>query len=95
MVRRLRNGKEGVVPSSYIKITGKTAPPPSSSGLNAAKAVVDQNGLEEERLAKEAVKDTRKRAVSYSKTSEVDPGLKLPARGSSLTSGVDGDTIFS
>jgi hypothetical protein len=57
MVRRLRNGKEGVVPSSYVEITG-TVPTPSDSmtGLNSAKSIVEQNRLEEERLAKEAAK---------------------------------------
>lgn len=95
MVRHLRNGKEGVVPSSYVEITGTTAPPPSSSGLNAARATVDQNRLEEEKLAKEAVKGTRKRGGSNSKSSEVGPGLKLPIRGSSLTSGIDGNTASS
>ena len=94
MVRRLKNGKEGVVPSSYVEITGKTAPP-SSSGLNAARATVDQNRLEEERLAKEAVKGSRKRGGSDSKGSEVGPGLKLPTRGSSLMSGTNGNTASS
>lgn len=92
MVRRLKNGKEGVVPSSYVEITGKTVPPPSSSGLNAARATADQNRLEEERLAKEAIKGSRKRGGSDSKGSEVGPGLRLPTRGSSLMSGMDGNT---
>lgn len=95
MVRQLKNGKEGVVPSSYVEMTGKAAPLASSSGLNAARATVDQNRLEEERLAKEAVKGTRKRGGSDPKNSEVGPGLKLPTRGSSLTSGVDGNTASS
>ena len=80
MVRRLKNGKEGVVPSSYVEVTGIVAAPPSAGGLNAAKSIVEQNRMEEERLAKEAVK-------SGAKGSEVGPGVKLPERGSSLTSG--------
>lgn len=95
MVRRLKNGKEGVVPSSYVEVTGKTAPPPSISGLNAARAIVDQNRMEEEKMTKEAVKGTRKRGGSESTSSEVGPGLKLPTRGSSLTSGIDGNTASS
>ena len=57
MVRRLKNGKEGVVPSSYVDVTG-TLPsgPDPVAGLNAARSTVEQNRLEEERLAKEAVK---------------------------------------
>lgn len=81
MVRRLKNGKQGVVPSSYIEIIGPAAPPSSTSGINAGRSVVEQNRLEEERLAKEATKS--------SKGSEVGPGMKLPERGSSLTIGND------
>ena len=80
MVRRLKNGKEGVVPSSYIEITGVAATPPSSAGLNAGKSIVEQNRSEEQRLAREAVR-------SNAPGSEVGPGVKLPERGSSLTSG--------
>lgn len=60
MVRRLKNGKEGVVPSSYVEITG-VVPTASDniSGLNAARSTVEQNRLEEERLAKEASKKKR------------------------------------
>ena len=95
MVRRLKNGKEGVVPSSYVEVMGKAVPSQPSSGLNAGKSVVDQNRFEEENMAKEAVKSTRKRGGSESKSSEVGPGLKLPTRGSSLTSGIDGNTSSS
>jgi hypothetical protein len=75
-VRRMKNGKEGVVPSSYIEISGTVAPP-NSSRLNTGKSTVEQNRLEEQRLAKEAVKDTSR--------SEVGPGMRLPERGSSLS----------
>ncbi|KAL8837421.1 MAG: hypothetical protein Q9176_005727 [Flavoplaca citrina] len=86
MVRRVKNGKEGVVPSSYVEITETTAPP-SSSGINAGRSTVEQNRLEEERLAKEALKISRQREGSEAKGSEVGPGVKLPNRGSSLASG--------
>ena len=64
MVRRLRNGKEGVVPSSYVEITG-TLPRSGEgvSGLNAARSTVEQNRMEEERLAKEAMKKDRSSAI--------------------------------
>ena len=58
-----------------------TKAPPSARGMNAGKSVVEQNRTEEERLAKEALKS------SSSKGTEVGPGVKLPDRGSSLTSG--------
>lgn len=90
MVRRIKDGKEGVVPSSYVEIT-KTAPASGASALNPARSVVEQNRLEEEKLAKEGLKTSRKRGGSDPKHSEVGPGLKLPVRGSSLTSGNDGN----
>lgn len=81
MVRRIKNGKEGVVPSSYVEITG-TIPyaPDSITGLNAARSTVEQNRLEEERLAREAVQKDKRREP------EVGPGVALPERGSSLAS---------
>lgn len=83
-VRRVKNGKEGVVPSSYVEITG-TAPaqPASMTGVNAGRSTVAQNRLEEERLTKEAVKAARK--DEEKRASEVGPGMRLPERGSSLS----------
>ena len=87
MVRRLKNNQEGVVPSSYVEITGIMPPPRTSSGINAGKSVVEQNRLEEERLAKEAVKSSKGSKGQEAKSSEVGPGLKLPTRGSSIARG--------
>ncbi|KAF7185079.1 Actin cytoskeleton-regulatory complex protein sla1 [Pseudocercospora fuligena] len=81
MVRRMKNGKGGVVPSSYVEITGTVPHGPEISGLSAARSTVEQNRLEEQRLAKEAARD-RKR------DGEVGPGVALPERHSSLA----GDT---
>ena len=61
-VRRLKNGKEGVVPSTYVEVTGIVAPPRTSSGINAGKSVVEQNRLDEERMVKEAVKASKAEA---------------------------------
>jgi len=93
MVRRIKNGKEGVVPSSYVEMTG-TIPTatPSTSGLHAGRSTIEQNRLEEERLAKEATKASKTRGGSDIRGSEVGPGLKLPKRGSSLVVGDDGDS---
>ncbi|KAF1821165.1 uncharacterized protein K489DRAFT_395589 [Dissoconium aciculare CBS 342.82] len=78
-VRRLKNGKEGVVPSSYVEVTGYV---PGGSetieGLDTARSTVEQNRLEEQRLTKEAAR--------RSKADEVGPGVSLPERGSSLAS---------
>jgi len=87
MVRRLKNGKEGVVPSSYVEITGIVPPPRSSSGMNTAKSIVQQNRLEEETLAKEATRNSKGQSGGGAKGSEVGPGLKLPIRGSSIARG--------
>ncbi|ETS86802.1 hypothetical protein PFICI_00630 [Pestalotiopsis fici W106-1] len=79
-VRRLKNGKEGVVPSSYIEITETLASTVTSSttGINAGRSSVKQNRLEEERLTREALK-REPQAV------EVGPGMRLPERKSSLS----------
>ncbi|KAL9014587.1 MAG: hypothetical protein Q9173_000764 [Seirophora scorigena] len=94
MVRRMKNGKEGVVPSSYVEIAAATVPPSTSSGNTAPRSVVEQNRLEEERLAKDALKDSKRKEGSEAKGSEVGPGVRLPERGSSLTSG-NGDRMPS
>jgi hypothetical protein len=86
-VRRLKNGKEGVVPANYVEVT-ETIPvsaPAASvarSGTNAGRSRADQNRIEEEELARQAVK-ARKRD-SDARTDQVGPGLHLPARHSSL-----------
>ena len=76
MVRRVKNNKEGVVPSSYVEVTGTVAPPPSKGSIKPGRSVVEQNREEEKRLTREALKS--------SKGTEVGPGVQLPQRGSSL-----------
>jgi hypothetical protein len=80
-VRRIKNGKQGVVPSSYVEITGTMAVPESHKGVNAGMSTVEQNRLEEQKLAKEALKAGRGEGDHGS---EVGPGMILPPRGSSL-----------
>jgi hypothetical protein len=79
-VRRIKNGKEGVVPSSYIEITGVTSPAPAQapSSSTTTRSTVEQNRLEEVRLTKEALKASKE-------PQEVGPGMTLPERGSSLS----------
>lgn len=82
-VRRVKNNKEGVVPSSYVEITGSVpAQPASMTGVNAGLSSVAQNRLEEERLTKEAVKAARQ---EDGRGNEVGPGMRLPERSSSLS----------
>ena len=96
MVRRLKNDKEGVVPSSYVEVTGIVpATAPSTSGLNAGRSTVEQNRLEEERLAKETARASRQRSRSDAKGSEVGPRVTLPMRGSSLNGSDDGNVASS
>ena len=84
-VRRLKNGKEGVVPSSYIEITGTSSIEPSSrSGVNAGRTTVDQNRAEEERMFREAQKaERREKEKNGSRQLEIQ-GV-VPDRQSSLT----------
>ncbi|KAL7964719.1 hypothetical protein HDV63DRAFT_389505 [Trichoderma sp. SZMC 28014] len=58
-VRRLRNGKEGVVPSSYVEFSGTITPPPEGQAVSRAKSTVEQNRMEEMRLTKEAMKASK------------------------------------
>ncbi|KAL6167985.1 hypothetical protein ACJQWK_05651 [Exserohilum turcicum] len=63
-VRRLKNGKEGVVPANYVEITN-TVPIPNSaasqarSGTNAGRSIVEQNRREEQELARQASRQKR------------------------------------
>lgn len=79
MVRRLKNGKQGVVPSSYVEVTGIVRTE-AINGLEEARNTVEANRREEERLTKEAARKKR--------DGEVGPGVTLPDRTSSLA----GDT---
>ncbi|KAI0398409.1 hypothetical protein F5Y17DRAFT_2273 [Xylariaceae sp. FL0594] len=76
-VRRLKNGKEGVVPSSYVEVLESLAIS-APSGISAGKSLVAQNREEEARLTREAIKKDQKAA-------EVGPGMRLPERHSSLS----------
>ena len=58
-VRRVKNGKEGVVPASYIEVTGTITPPQVSPAADSARATVEQNRLEEIRLTKEAIRASK------------------------------------
>lgn len=60
-LRRIKNGKEGVVPSSYIEIIGAITPPQPTTDLRIASGMstVDQNRMEEIRLTKEALKASK------------------------------------
>ncbi|EME49246.1 hypothetical protein DOTSEDRAFT_68123 [Dothistroma septosporum NZE10] len=79
VIRRMKNGKEGVVPSSYVEITGRIPDALDSiTGLDTARSTVEQNRLEEQRLAREAVKRDKRR----------DGDVVPPERHSSLA----GDT---
>jgi hypothetical protein len=91
MVRRLKNGREGVVPSSYVEITGIVEPSSAVTGINAGRSNTEQNRLEEDRLAKEAARKSRTDSVDTPR-SEVGPGMRLPDRRSSLLAVTNGKT---
>ncbi|XPS70612.1 cytoskeletal protein binding protein, variant 2 [Ascochyta lentis] len=62
-VRRLKNGKEGVVPANYVEITEtvpvSTPAAVARSGTNAGRSVVEQNRREEEEMARQASRRDR------------------------------------
>lgn len=64
-VRRLKNGKEGVVPSSYIEITGTMTPPPSAG--DGLRSTIENNRMEEIRLTKEALKASKQQEKQSSR----------------------------
>ncbi|KAF2146553.1 uncharacterized protein K452DRAFT_323701 [Aplosporella prunicola CBS 121167] len=91
MVRRIKNGREGVVPSSYVEVTDIiTKASSSSSDLSRARSTVEQNRLEEQRLAREALKKDKEKEKA---AAEVGPGLALPARTTSLRYGDKPDPV--
>ena len=91
-VRRLKCGKEGVVPSSFVE--RKSTPSIAASTLSpleSSKSRIERNRLDEERLTREVTKTRKSKGDGSSnsgtkgkRASEVGPGLKLPLRGSSL-----------
>lgn len=85
MVQRLRNGKEGVVPSSYIEVTGVTANP--SAGVDLSMSPVERNRLEEARKAKDAARKSRADSID-SPSSEVGTTIKSgPLKSSKIEDG--------
>lgn len=58
MVRRIKNGREGVVPSSYVEIIGLVEASAPVTGPRKS-SIIDHNRAEEERLAKEASRKSR------------------------------------
>lgn len=87
MVRRIKNGKEGVVPSSYIEINGVWEEPETAiSGIAVGMSEVEKNRLEEARLTKKAIKAAQREEEKekQKRNSEVGPGLQLQERSSSL-----------
>ncbi len=86
MVRRLKDGKEGVMPSSYVEVTRRrhSGAASKSDPLHAGRSTTEQNRLEEERLAKEAAKSSRPEQKRPGPSVDVGLGVALPQRGSSL-----------
>ncbi|KAI9657208.1 MAG: cytoskeletal protein binding protein, partial [Trizodia sp. TS-e1964] len=85
-VRRLKNGQEGVVPSSYIELISGTTNPNSTA---SSRSIVEQNRLEEE---KRTARDVERARRGRGNGSEVGPGMKLPDRASSLSTRDQGNS---
>ncbi|KAH0566212.1 hypothetical protein GP486_000387 [Trichoglossum hirsutum] len=83
-VRRVKNSMEGVVPSSYVELTGVTSiPSPSTSSTTTGRPVTEKNSFEGG-LERGEVDSSRRKGIDDTKGPEVGPGVKLPQRGSSL-----------
>ncbi|KAJ5971157.1 uncharacterized protein N7479_001075 [Penicillium vulpinum] len=76
MVRRIKNNKEGVVPSSYVEVTGlipKAPQIPNEPGLSS----VEKNRMEEMRLSKLSISKSRTDSVdSLDRHSKRDSKIK-------------------
>jgi hypothetical protein len=72
MVRRMKNGKEGVVPSSYVEVTGFVSTQPT--GVDSGLSTVERNRLEEARLAKAALGKPRTDSMDSSDQRNQDCG---------------------
>lgn len=70
MVRRLKNGREGVVPSSYVEIIGFMPTLPTSD-KESAMSTIERNRMEEARLAKAAMGKTRTDSMDSSEVRAV------------------------
>lgn len=75
-VRRMKNGKEGVVPSSYVEVTGFVTQAPSV-GVDSGLSSVEKNRLEESRLAKSAVGKSRTDSMDSSEVSFAESGYPV------------------
>ncbi|KAI9825958.1 MAG: cytoskeletal protein binding protein [Phylliscum demangeonii] len=83
LVRRLKNGKEGVMPSSYIEVV-KGAPTTAQAIVNSHQSTTAQNRMEEERLTKQALRSSQIAHANQLQVAELESGVRLPQRGSSL-----------
>lgn len=72
-VRRLKNGREGVVPRQYVEVTG-IIEPPRDPGLAQARSTVEQNRLEEERLTREALEASGREKKKKKRQSRAEKG---------------------
>ncbi|RCI14779.1 hypothetical protein L249_7050, partial [Ophiocordyceps polyrhachis-furcata BCC 54312] len=76
-IRRQRNGKEGVVPSSYIQVTRNVILPTvgTASIADSVTSTINANRLEEVRLTKEAIKATKELHQAGENMWEQTPGV--------------------
>ncbi|KAJ5946211.1 hypothetical protein N7454_003050 [Penicillium verhagenii] len=93
MVRRLKNGKEGVVPSSYVEITGfvPLLPPGPDLGMSN----VEKNRLEEARLAKASAGKSRKDSMDSADRSKRDSKSKSKPDPSKVRRWTDRSKAFT
>lgn len=94
MVRRMKNGKEGVVPSSYVEITGFVSTQPT--GIDSGLSTVEKNRMEEARLAKTAIGKPRKDSMdSAERHSKRDSKSKSKPDASKVRKWTDRSKAFT
>ena len=85
-VRRVKDGREGVMPSSYVEWIRRPVPStPKSDPPLPGPTLTERNRAEEQRLAREAARSGRPgEARAGGPSSQMGLGVALPQRGSSL-----------
>ncbi|KAJ5114559.1 hypothetical protein NUU61_000318 [Penicillium alfredii] len=93
MVRRMKNGKEGVVPSSYVEITGFVSSQPT--GVESGLSSVEKNRLEEARLTKEATGKQRTDSIDSPERPKRDSKSKSKPDSSKVRKWTDRSKAFT
>ncbi|KAJ6106759.1 hypothetical protein N7512_010276 [Penicillium capsulatum] len=93
MVRRMKNGKEGVVPSSYVEITGFVSSEPT--GIDSGLSNVEKNRLEEAKLTKSMTGKSRTDSMDSTERQKRDSKSKSKPDSSKVRKWTDRSKAFT